>query len=514
MANFRIASPAFRIPRGRRPAFLDKIRFFSIGSRGGGIYDLDERKKVVSIKTCPNVSEVAISVSGDWIVTKNMSGEIVISRLSDGALVHKYKRPPYQDSGQLVSFGDGKHFLDATEGVVHFHDAKKGAIVRSYPYGDDGWMNEGIVVAGTSGRFLTAATPKFANPARERGVSFLHIFSPEDTSGPVETIELPGTLQRFDLSPDESRLAAVFDVEERGRLEVRIIDIAGETLATREIDGKSIFFCLPTWSPDGRSVAVVTDHSHVLFLDAETLETRREYYGPGVTGIAFHPDGDLVALTGESGFGGIVLPDSQMEEWSRLEGEPRCIKLQDQFSAYSLQIDLRKACPPRAAIFVCGQEIIYEAEELVGYFRYSPGKVIATLSATDHPDLLGKTLKKAMAAFKDHPAAREAVLGPGFPGEGERLAEFGVSKDRIEHVRYLGHAIPYAIDHSSVDVMLSITTFEQRFHFWLCRSEDDGRFYEMHWPHAHLAESVSDEELGNAILDAIKSFPCDTKIVD
>lgn len=514
MANFRIASPAFRIPRGQKPAFLDKNRFFCIGSRGGAVYDLDERKKVVSIKTCSNVAEVAISVTGGWVATKNLDGKIAISRLSDGALLHKYKRSPYQDSGQLVSFDDGRHFLDATDGVVHFHDAKKGAILRSYPYGDDGWMNQGVVVAGTSGRFLTAATPKFANPARERGVSFLHFFDPEGSSGPVETIELPGSLERFELSPDESRLAAVFKGEEFGRLEVRIIDVAGETLATRDINGKSVFFGSPTWSPDGRWVAIITDHSHVLFLDAETLETQREYYGPSVTGIAFQPDGDLVALTGESGFGGIVLPDSQIEEWSRLEGEPRRKRLQDQFSAYSLQIDLRKACPPRAAIFVCGQEIIYEAEELVGYFRYSPGKVIATLSATDRPDLLGKTLKKTMAAFKDHPTAKEAVLGPGFPGEDERLAEFGVSKDRIEYVRYLGHAIPYAIDHSNVDVMISITTFEQRFHFWLCRRADDERFYEMYWPHAYWAESVSDEELGNAILDAIKSFPCDTKIVD
>jgi len=514
MANFRIGSPAFRIQRGRKPTFLGQERLFILGSRGGAVYNLNVRKRLVSVKTCPDATELAVSVKGDWVATKNSSGQIAISRLSDGALIHKYKRPPYQDSGQLVSLGDGKHFLDSADGTIHLHDAIGGELIQSYHYGDDGWMNEGTVVAGESGRFLVVATPKYENPARERNVSFLHFFDPEDTSGPVETVELPGQLERFELSPDESRLAAVFETAKPRCLELRVVNIRGEMLACREIVGLSVYFGSPTWTPDGSMVVVITDQAHVYFFDAETLETKREYHGPGLTGIAFQPKGDLVALAGDRGFGGIVLPDSQIGEWSRLEGQPRCKRLEDQYRAYSLQVDLRKACPPRAAMFVCGQKIICESEKLVGYFRYLPDKVVETISLTDHPELVGKTLRRTMAEFKDQPAARELVMGPNFPGESDRLAEFGLSKEQFKHVRYLGHGNPYAIDHSRVDVMISITAFEQRLHFWLCQPTDDGRFYETYWPHAYLAESASDEGLGNAILDALDSFPRNTRIID
>lgn len=514
MSNFRVKAPAFRIPQGSKPVFLNQNQLFILGSRGGAVYDVSTRKKITSVKACSNATEVSVCESDDWVATKNSSGEIAISRLSDGSLIHKYKRPPYQDSGQLGSCRDGRHFVDSTDGVVHLHSAESGAIIRSYSYGDEGWMTEGTVFAEKLGQVIVGVTPKYHNPIREKNVSFLHFFNLEAGGAPATTIEVPGDLERFALSPDESRLALVLKGEELGKLEVRTTNLAGKPLTSCGIEAKSVYFGSPTWTLDGKRIVVINDLSHVLFLNAETLQVEHEYHGPKLTGISFQPGGDLIALSGESGYGGIVLPESQFDEWSTLEGEPRYKRLADQFYAYSLQIELRKACPPRAAVLVIGHDVIFESEKLVGYFRYLPGDVVATARLSDAPELLGKALRKTLKAFEDNPEAKEAVLGPSFPGELERLISSGIPKNRITHVRYLGHEISYEIDHSDIDMMLSVNPFEGRLHFWLCRPTEGNCFYESCWPHAHLDETASDARLGNAILGAIEDFPSNIKFVD
>ena len=292
------------------------------------------------------------------------------------------------------------------------------------------------------------------------------------------------------------------------------ICVAGKHLANRNIAAKSVYFGSPTWTLDGEHIVVIDDMAQLLFLNAETLQVEHEYFGPKLTGVAFQPDGDLIALAGESAYGGIVLSESQINEWSTLEGEPRSKRLADELYAYSLQIELRKACPPRAALFVLGNDVIFESEKLVGYFRYLLRGVVANANLSDAPELLGKALRESLKAFKDNPEAKGVVLGPSFPGETDRLAIHAVPKNRRAHVRYLGHEIPYSVDHSGVDAMLSVTPFEGRLHLWLCRSTEDNRYFESYWPHAHLEETASDAEIGTAIpvvfnsgKDSPQSFP-------
>jgi len=116
MTKYRLRAPAFRLPRTGYAAFLSEQRVVCLGS-GGSVFNTESRKKTHNVNTCSNPSTVAISDTGDWIATKNQSGEIVTSRLSDGSLLSKYKRPPYQDSGQLARCDDHS-FLDSTFSIL------------------------------------------------------------------------------------------------------------------------------------------------------------------------------------------------------------------------------------------------------------------------------------------------------------------------------------------------------------------------------------------------------------
>lgn len=514
MTKFRIKAPAFRLKRGSKPVFLNERHLIHLGSRSAALYDVDARSKHCDIKTCSNATELAVSREGDWIATKNSSGELVVSRLSDGQSIHKYSRPPYQDSGQLAACGDGEHFLDSTDGVVNLHSALTGRIVDSHEYGTGGWMSEGLIAAPGLGAFFVAATPKSGNRFWHRGKSIIHRVKLNDLGSALSKVKLKGQLERFALSPDETRLAAVFATKDIDQLEVRVMSLDGRETSNSTLSASSVYFGSPVWTPDGQSIVVITDLSRILLLNAESLAIEKEFEGPRITGIAFQPDGHLVCLTGESGYGGIVAPLDQLEAWVADEGRPRRQRLDRQFKAYKLQVDLRKACPPRAAVFMCGNRLLFETERLVGYFRYLPGEVVAELDRSEDLQALGKALRRAMGAFEDHPEARSAVMGPHFPGEEERLAEVGVPLEKMTSVRYLGHEIPYRVDHSDVDVMLSVIAHEGNWHFFLCRHTGDGRFHEMFWPHMEVPQDASDPALGKALTDAIQAFPDDTKVVE
>lgn len=471
---------------------------------GGSVYSLENRKRLYKIKTCSNPIALSVSEVGDWVATINQSGRIIVSRLSDGQLISKYKRPPYQNSSQLTLYDD-LNFLDSSDGVVHLHNIESGGISRTYKYGDDGWMSEGLAYSKKRKQIIVGASPKYTNPTPQRN-SILHFFEHDIDTSPNKTLELSGDLCSMKLSPDEGRIALLFHLKKKRKIEIEIYSFSGELVVRNELPiGNDSLPCIG-WTHDGKQLTIVTYDGRLIFLDSKELTINHEFQAPKLTGIAFHSDGQLISLTGESKFGGIVLPNSELKEWSEREGKLRQQQLHDEYYAWELLVKLRKASPCRAALFIIDNEIIFESEKLAGYFRYVPNKVVDRLKQSDSPKLIGHALRKTLDSFETTPDARESVLGPDFDGEEDYLVSSGIPKNRLTCVRYLGYERPYSIDYTNVEMMLTVIPFEGQMHFWICGQTDDGRFYESDWPHYYVSENLDDEELGMAIAVAIEKL--------
>jgi len=370
-------------------------------------------------------------------------------------------------------------------------------------------MTAGVAYSKSLNQIIVGVRPRLSN-LLEPHDSLIHFFDFYKCSQPVKSLKLPPNLESMSLSPDETKIVLMFNKRKSENFEIQVISTKGELLARTDIEcslGKS------TWTPDSKQLAVILDHGCLTLLDALTLDIKKKYFGPALTGITFESENDLIALSSWSGFGGIVLPSKELSNWSDYEGSVRYQQLRNQYYAYSLQVDLRKYSPPRIALFIKEDDILFESERLVGLFRYVPNKVIATEKKTSSSEILGATLRRALADFEDSETAREWTLGPGFPDEKKYLLESNISENRLDTVRYLGHDIPYNIDHSDIEIMITVVSFEDRLHFWLCQQTDKGSFYENDWPHYHVSSNMSDEELGKTLLTAIKKLAESPKLV-
>lgn len=494
-SGYKVAAPAFRIKGARRAIFLDDGRLALLGPRGISIWDIRERRTDVQVKTVSNAWAVAGSAMGGWLASKN-GGEIAFSSLSDGSITGRIKRPPFQDSEHLVASKDGRLLFDASsDGDVFAHDPHSAKTLAQWSTGSD-FMASGVNVCPTTSHVVAT----FAHRQKPR----TRIVALEPSSlRELQLIEIDCRAKVVALSPDGQRIAIVEEAEKiTSTARLLVFDRQGRLQASTQLPGRDPFFAPPAWSQDGATLAVVLDRRHIILLDAFYLRVIQRAQAPRLGAFTFSPQGDFAVAISDDG--GVVLPRTELALWSEQEGQPAAQLAEDRFAAFERRIALRKASPPRIAVFQTDEGYRVEAEHLAGYFRYLPQPEPEMLPLASDTTSLGSAARRAFARFTVGEHARTPCMGPGFAGEHDQLRVMGVPEDRMDFVRYLGHAIPFRCDAPLRARLVTATLHEGRFDLWPSPLPDAaGRFVEDDWPHFALDDDGKPESLGSALLKTL-----------
>jgi DNA-binding beta-propeller fold protein YncE len=499
--RYRLRDREFRFKSGSNPVFINSDVLAYIGPRGVEIWSRASRSRQLQVKSVSNAGSFAYSWENGWMATMNSSGQLGYASLSTGELLKKTKRRPYQDGYNIAAWTDGLHLIDASwDGDIYIHDTRTRAVISHESIGDD-WMSAGVDVSPSTGSVWIAFNPKYAHP--RSGTGSLWKFSWPVALKTGTEIELPHAVKSFAVAPDGKRIAVVLDRrcgEEDDQGVLLILGSDGNVLSQTDLP-RCPSLEPPAWSPTGNELALILDQNRLVFLDVDTLGVVEQVSGPHLSGVAYSPDGNMVAIA--TGEGGIVLLRSQVAEWSETEGRPQADLAEAQIQAYCRRIELRKASPPRVAVFRTANTYVVEAERLVGDYRYLPLSAPEVLSIDCPMQDLGAAVKRALARFEASESAREPLFAPGFPGEAERLALHGVKTVQMGEIRYLGYPNPYTTTVIDPLAYVSICSCGGVLDFWPCPRYDSGEFGEADWPRKILADDSALDQIGKTLVEAL-----------
>ena len=181
--------------------------------------------------------------------------------------------------------------------------------------------------------------------------------------------------------------------------------------------------------------------------------------------------------------------------------------------------ELLKASPPRVALFLsAGQKNILrmEAEQCVARSAYLPIEGECFELHDIDAVCVGRSVRDALKQFNSPYADTEALglsggwLGRLLPSTQKPAGWPDLSPEKRDQMRSLcmsgdRHRGVAGFSNPNVDTnarCLVITHHEGVLELWPATTTSEGRFVEGSWPHIPLSDSISDAELGDAVMAA------------
>ncbi len=513
------------------PVFSDDGKRFAVlvGNRAE-VWDLATRERIAVCKSAGLAYPGGLALNRDAsrLALRNESGLIDVIDVASGGRISRIKRGA-QCGFNLALSPDGAKVFDASGGPqagLFVWDADTGGLLHGYTCGFDfmatslSRTRDGLVAAG----FMAKAD------ACERGLrDFLWLW----TEPGLEKIELNLCDCTTAISPDGEHIFVAGlhrPLHQQGEAVFRLLDRSGTVRIEKNMRALRTFpVSQPVWHPDGSQLLWRGDClvDEAWLLDAETLDVARKFHWPSMhAALGQH---GWIALAGDKG---MVLPQTAVEQAVAEVGQPAAELKKRRSQAYSRAIELRKASPPRVALFLDEERLRIEAEQLVGLFRYLPVEdEVCELESADTVDI-GRAIRHALRQFRlgysesdrygERGWLQEAWMSDDFAArlrENNLPLDWGVSAQKSAQIRYLGgkgRSTPESEGFSNPQAgaharYLVVTHHDGLLELWLGTTTAAGTFYENDWPHIPLADTITDSELGEAVLAAFGQCKVEAK---
>ncbi len=493
-----------------------------VGNRAE-VWDLATRERVAVCKSAGLTYPGGLALNHDAsrLALRNESGLIDVIDVASGERISRVRRGP-QCGFHLALSPDGTRVFDASSGPqagFFVWDADTGELLHGYPCGFDFMA---VSISRTRSGLVAASCLAKADVC-ERGMrDFLWFWADSN----LEKIELNLCDCTTAISPDGERVfVAGLDrpLHRQGEAVFRLLDRSGMVRIEKNMGAMRTFpVGQPIWHPDGLQL-LWQGHSpddEAWLLDAATLDVMRKFRWPSIQ-AALGQHG-WIALAGDKG---MVLPQTAVEQAISEVGQPAAELRKRQYQAYSRAIELRKASPPRVALFLDEGRLRIETEQLVGLFRYLPVEDEVCELENGSAESIGRAVRHAMQKFRlgysesGRYGERDWLPEVWMSGdlaahlrEGNLPSDWGVSAQNRARVRCLGseggstpgdEGFPNPQAGARARYLV-VTHHGGLLELWPGTTTGAGTFYEDHWPHIPLADTITDDDLGEAVLAAFE----------
>lgn len=514
------------------PAFSGDGRILAVCASG------TSRVTVWDVESKSQISCCRFSLKHPHGISLNYDGSRIAMR-SDGLLevmdtrtaerIRLIKKNNYAEGyGQQLS-AEGNLLFEASDGIeagFMVWDVETGDCLERHPFNGEDYMVTAI--SRSEHDDVAVCWMAKAKPAEEGMRDVLWLWS----VGHLQQIGLELTNCTVAISPDGQQVFVAGMHQRGGEAIFRLLDRSGKILVERMVGNERTFpVSQPVWRPDGRLIAWEGDSLsyQAMLLNPVTLETANTLFWPDLS-VAFGQN-DWIALAGDKG---VVLPSPAIKQAVEEIGKPGVEIARHKSHAYSQAILLRKVSPRRVAVFQQEDSLRIEVEELVGSFMYLPLEGGALIRSTDDAESIGQAVHEALQRFRLRIPTRSPIEWDWFEtawatGElSQQLRERNVryfcelSEQESQQVRLLGtrwnsrpgNSAGFTNPAVAPDSRYLFLTYHANlFELWPGETTANGEFCERDWPHIPLADTVSDEELGVAVLAGLQQSKLKTSRV-
>jgi WD40 repeat protein len=256
-------------------------------------------KRVSVFKPFANISAIDFSPSGEKIVAKNTSGRIAIIDSNSGEIVVSNSlnstregcRPRFLFDGGQVVVGDW-------DGNLSILSTESFNCLRVYPYAHE--MISEISLNKNSTTMLVEHQPKAFGKKQIPDKSYVMIHQLPLDAVYGKRLDFKESISTSRISNDGTKVAFVEEVigKKSGETvklggKLKIADIKTNAIISESNDVEC--YRSLEWSTDDKQIFAATNDSFVLH-ESTSLLTLRRQPAEFPSSIAFHPNGDLVAL--------------------------------------------------------------------------------------------------------------------------------------------------------------------------------------------------------------------------
>jgi WD40 repeat protein len=288
-----------KLPAGFSVAFSkDGTKLACSGTRVH-ILDPESLERISIFKPFPNICAIDFAPSGKEILVKNTEGKIAIIEAITGELLATNLTKPTREGCRARFSVDGSYIINGDwDGTLSIHSAASCDKLREIRHAHELIRDISLNRIGTA--MIVEHQPKVFGEKQVPDKSYLmiHNLPLSETSG--RRLDFKKSISNARLSNDGTKVAFVEEVIGKKGAEtvilgakLKIAEILTGTILSESDDFQ--WYKSLEWSVDDKHIFTAID-GHFVLHEVTSLERLWKQPAEFTSSIAFHPNGDLVAL--------------------------------------------------------------------------------------------------------------------------------------------------------------------------------------------------------------------------